>query len=84
MKYEPWHPVPTTEAEKYALKALADGKADEPAQKRLFAALMRITRLKDETFVPGNADVTSFLQGKRAVGLQLVEMLNFVPKRKGD
>ncbi len=83
MKREVWHPVPVTEAECYALKALAEGKADEAAQKRLFGALMKITRLKDENFVL-DQHVSTFLQGKRAVGLQLVEMLNYVPKRKGE
>lgn len=74
---EPWHPAPWEVSTAHAVKALARGDAS-PEQQR--AALDWIIKeaasTYDEPFVPGQADVSDYLCGRRSVGLQVVKLIN--------
>lgn len=79
-KREPWSPVPHTDRESYAVKAWAQGTASEAQQRLAFDWVMRATGLRNETFIEGKADATLYLQGRRSVGLNIVEAMNAKPK----
>lgn len=76
----PWHPsaydVPTI----YALKALAAGTANEGQQKRAVEWLIyAAARTYDATFIPDSERESAYAEGRRAVGLELVKLINLPP-----
>lgn len=81
-KPNPWAPRPFTEREAYAIQALETGTANEGQQQLALKWILQASRLRDETFVEGKDDVRLFLQGKRSVGLNIVEALNW--KKQGE
>lgn len=73
----PHHPAPYDPADAYALKALQRGEANEGQQKRALAWIInQCAGTYDLSFRPENPHETSFAEGKRFVGLQIVKLLN--------
>ena len=81
----PWVPVEFTEDETRAFKALNAGNASEGQQKvALNLILYKICRTYDLSFRPDSERATSFAEGKRHVGMQIVKQINLVmPERRG-
>lgn len=77
MKANPFAPAKYDRADAYAIKALAKGTATEGQQKRALDWIIRAAAMTyDETFVPGQPDLSDFLAGRRSVGLQVVKLVN--------
>lgn len=60
----------------YALKALHEGKATDEQQRLVINGLMGITAYYDLSYRPNSERDTSFAEGKRFVGSQIVKMIN--------
>ena len=71
----PWMPTPWAPDDAYAIKAMANGTANEGQQKRVMAWLMDVSGLRDLSFRPDSARATDFAEGKRFVGLQIAKLL---------
>jgi hypothetical protein len=75
-KTEPWHPAGWDIADAAAIQALARGDASPDMQRRALRWVIEAASMTyDQTFVPGQADVSAFLEGRRSVGNQLVKLL---------
>lgn len=75
----PWKPAPYTPAQAAAIQALLTGAASPQQQKVAIDFIVRdLCRTYDLSYRPGEAGRrdTDFAEGRRAVGLQLVLMLN--------
>lgn len=82
---EIWQPVASSPAEAHAAKAWDRGKATEHQQLLLRGWLIRATRMRDEIFVPDQEDVRTYLLGRRSIGLQYGEMVQWrPPEAKGE
>lgn len=84
---QPWHPAEWEPADASALQALSRGDATPEQQRRaLDWVVTRAAMTYDETFVPGQGDVSDFLAGRRNVGTQIVKLLkvqtNLLAKRQ--
>lgn len=78
---QPWHPAPYEEADVYAIKALAAGKASEGQQQRALGWIVNILcGTYDLSYRPESDRNTTFAEGKRHVGNQLVKMTKIVLK----
>ncbi len=79
----PYLPVDYTNTDIYALQALRDGVATKGQQQHALKYIVeRICGTYDLSYRPGAADGdrdTSFAEGKRYVGLQIVKFLHAVP-----
>jgi hypothetical protein len=77
MKREPWHPAPYDElADVSAMQALARGEANDQQQRRALKWIIESAAMTyDQSFTPGQADVTAFIEGRRSVGNQIVKLL---------
>ena len=65
------------EADVAAVKAVADGNASPGQQKLALAWIVnKAARTYDEPFMPGQADVSVHLMGRRNVGLQIMKLVN--------
>tara|TARA_Y100001947_G_scaffold159256_1_gene175658 strand:+ start:1131 stop:1403 length:273 start_codon:yes stop_codon:yes gene_type:complete len=65
-----------TLAETRALQALEKGKAtDEQQALCLSVIIKKICRTHDQSFIPGKADETAFLEGRRFVGNRILRHL---------
>lgn len=70
-------PAVWSDADCYAFKALAAGNASEAQQRRALAWLINdAARTYDVSFSPASDRETSFAEGRRFVGLQVVKLLN--------
>jgi len=70
-------PAPWSDADAYAVKALAAGNASEGQQKRFLSWLINgAAQTYDVSFSPTSDRETSFAEGRRFVGLQVVKLLN--------
>lgn len=70
-------PPDYSKADVYALKALAAGNASEGQQKRALAWIVNAAaRTYDLSFSPASDRETSFAEGRRFVGLQVVKLVN--------
>jgi len=77
LKSIPHGPARYTRLDAYAIKAVAEGKATEGQQKRAMQWIIHAAAMTyDETFVAGSPDISANLQGRRAVGLQIVKLIN--------
>lgn len=75
--HRPWHPAPYDVPTIYALKALAKGTANEGQQKRVLEWLINaVARTYDASFFPDSERESAYAEGRRAVGLELVKLLN--------
>jgi hypothetical protein len=77
--WEPWKPSEWEIADAAAIQALGRGTASEEQQKRALQFIVNtLAGTYDGSFRPGpdGERVTSFAEGKRHVGLQLVKLAN--------
>lgn len=75
-QWQPWHPEPYEVADAAALQAMQGGNASAPQQQRALKWIIQCARTYDSTYFPESSRNTDFAEGKRAVGLQLVKLLN--------
>ncbi len=74
---EPWKPSAWELEEAGAIQAVAYGKADEHQQQRAMKYIIEaLCATYDMSFRAVNPHETSFAEGKRFVGLQLVKLIN--------
>lgn len=77
MKQNPFGPAKYSRYDAFAIKAVAKGEATEAQQQRALQWIIQAAAMTyDETFVPGQPDVSNFLAGRRSVGLQVVKLIN--------
>jgi hypothetical protein len=70
-------PAEWSEHDAYAIKALATGTANPGQQQRALAWIINAgARTYDVSFHPGSDRETSFAEGRRFVGLQIVKLVN--------
>lgn len=70
-------PPEWSDADVYALKALQQGNANEAQQRRALVWIITgAARTYDVSFHPASDRETSFAEGRRFVGLQIVKLLN--------
>lgn len=75
-KRELWHPAEWEVADAGALQALARGDAEPHQQKRALDWLItKAAMTYEQSFMPDNARVTDFVEGRRSVGNQVVKLL---------
>jgi hypothetical protein len=73
---QPWMPAEWEPADVSAVQALNRGDASPDAQRRALKWIIeRAAMTYDQSFVPGQPDVTQFIEGKRSVGNQIVKLL---------
>jgi hypothetical protein len=78
-EHAPWKPTPFDPPDAAAFQALARGNATADQQKRALDWLVKkACRTYDLSFRPGEAGRrdTDFAEGRRAVGLEIVKLLN--------
>ena len=76
-KAEPWKPSDYDITEIGAVQAVAYGRATEEQQRRAFKYMVEmLCGTYDLSYRSANPHDTSFAEGKRFVGLQLVKMAN--------
>lgn len=70
-------PADYSKADVFAVKALASGTANDHQQKRALEWIVRMAaRTYDVSFSPASDRETSFAEGRRFVGLQVVKLVN--------
>jgi hypothetical protein len=84
----PWQFVEPSLDEARALQALAVGEASPEQQKKALAWIIhRACGASLDTFEPGQPDVSSYRQGRRAVGVLITQVLITKPenlRRQGE
>lgn len=74
-KREPWHPAEWDLPVASAIQALARGEADQHQQVLALRWIVESAAMAyDQSFVPGQADVAAFIEGRRSVGNQIVKL----------
>jgi hypothetical protein len=81
-KREPWHPLPITDEAADAAGAMERGDASATQQRIFVDWLLQASGVRDEIFVADNERVTSFLAGRRSIGLQFAALLKHRPRPK--
>ncbi len=77
IKREPWHPAEWDEFDASAIQALARGDANDQQQRRALQWIVeKASMVGDQSFVPGQADVVAFIEGRRSVGNQIRKLVN--------
>jgi hypothetical protein len=80
---EPWSSFEADAHDAAAIQALASGVANDGQQKHALALIInRICGTYDMSFRPGDEHATSFAEGKRHVGNQIVRLTKLVVKPK--
>jgi hypothetical protein len=82
----PYKPSPCEKADVFALKALAAGVASEGQQKRALEWILKVAcGIGDNTYYPNSERDTTFAEGKRFVGLEIVALINMAnpPSEQG-
>lgn len=73
---ERWLPAEWELADAAAIQALARGDAEASQQKRALTVIVeKLAGTYEHTFVPGAHDQSTYLEGRRSVGLQIVKLL---------
>lgn len=76
-KNMPWYPAPYEARDVYALKGLQGGTADPGQQARALDWILKnACGTYDLSYRPTSDRDTSFAEGRRFVGLQIIKMLN--------
>jgi hypothetical protein len=79
-KTRPYYPPDYDEFVTASARALFEGKASEPQQKRIVEWLLfEVCGIRDLSYRPDSDRDTVFAEGKRFVGLQLVKMTKIPP-----
>lgn len=78
---EPWGPADYKPADAEALNALAEGRANAHQQKLAIDWIIRFASMTyDQSFYPSDPHVTSFIEGRRSVGNQIIKLIKTIPK----
>lgn len=73
---ERWLPADWELADANAIQALGRGDASAEQQQRALSVIVeKLAGTYEHTFVPGAQDQTTYLEGRRSVGLQIVKLL---------
>lgn len=73
---ERWLPFEWEQPDAHCLQALQRGEADAQQQRRALDVIVnKLAGTYEETFVPRENETSSYLQGRRSVGLQIVKLL---------
>lgn len=73
----PYKPSPCDKSDLFAMKALAAGVATEGQQKRALEWILKVAcGIGDNTYYHDSERDTTFAEGKRFVGLEIVSLLN--------
>jgi hypothetical protein len=71
-----WGPAAYAEQDVYNVKAVWYGRADANQQRKALEwILYKASQLNEQSFVPDNARVTDFIEGRRSVGNQIVKLI---------
>lgn len=82
LKANPFAPASYDNSIISAVQALARGNASEDQQKRALEWIITGAAMTyQETFVPGEPDVSDYLAGRRNVGLQIVKLIHLKPSQ---
>jgi hypothetical protein len=74
-KKEPWHPADWGIAEVSAVQALFRGEANEQQQRLALDWIIYSAGMAhDQSFVPGQPDVSDFIEGRRSVANQILKL----------
>lgn len=74
---EKWHPTTSNQAVARAARALVEGVAGTDDQQLFMKWLIEVAcQTYDEPFDPDNQHVTSYVLGRRSVGLAVVKHIN--------
>lgn len=74
-KREPWHPAEWDLPVAVAIQALSRGEADRHQQVLALRWIVEAAGMGyDQSFVPGQADVSAFIEGRRSVAMQVVKL----------
>ena len=78
MSDKPWKPTPYSPQVHAAIKALADGKANEGQQQTALNWIIEASDYYDLAYYPGDNGRrdTDFAQGKRFIGSQIIKLIN--------
>ena len=73
----PWQPSPYSDNDVYCIKALAAGSATPEQQKQALDWIIRVAAgTYDQPYRSDSARDTDFALGRRAVGLDVVKLVN--------
>jgi len=73
---ERWLPAEWEPKDAHALQAVARGEADAAQQKHALQVIVeKLAGTYEYTFVPRETDTSTYLEGRRSVGLQVVKLL---------
>lgn len=76
MSFQPWHPAQWEEADVLAIQAVARGEADSGQQQRALRWIVESASMTyQQSFTPNQSDVTSFIEGRRSVGNQVIKLM---------
>ena len=76
---EPWLPAPYDDVDILAFQACKSGRASPQQQVRMLEWLIFAAGTYVTTHVPGAADDTAFANGRRHLGLAIINLLNAKP-----
>ena len=81
LKANPFAPASYGDGDIAAIKAVAAGNASPGQQQTALRWIIEGAAMTyQETFVPGQPDLSHFLAGRRSVGLQIVKLTKLTPK----
>lgn len=82
MKNGAFHPPKYEAADATAIQQLERGEAGTEMQKRALAWIINeVCKTYDLSYRPGDTHDTSFAEGKRFVGLEIIKMLKLDPSK---
>jgi len=74
--FKPWQPVEYTEKECNAVKALAEGLADDEQQRVALRWIVEKAGFAyEQTYFPGSARDTDFAEGRRFVANSIIKLI---------
>lgn len=74
-KRQPWFPAEYDTQDIAAVQAVATGTASAEQQRRALRWIIEsCAGAYNQSFIPGQSDVTAFLEGRRSVGNQIVKL----------
>lgn len=74
--HQTFKPASYTDEDVAAVKAVAAGNASPGQQQRALDWIVNKAAMAfDETFVPGQTDLSDYLAGRRNVGLQIIKLV---------
>ena len=80
----PWLPYKESDVERRAIQAVWDGTATDGQQRAALEAIFQICGLDDLSYRPNSDRDTSFAEGKRFVGLQILKIAKLKATKQGN